>query len=163
MCGTYELPWISDSNKGYSPCSWINNHLLHREPMNRCLFVVRLFRMFYIHADTPVALAYWRSQKACFVLCLLGVSSYVSVRRFCFSLLDFHFPPSKLAGTDIRVQCILQNLPLCAAVYNVTETWVSYRFGTDSLSMGNTALKLEPHTHTYAASHRTRTGRSLVV
>ena len=40
MCGTYELPWISDSNKGYSPCSWMNNWLLHWWPMYRCVFTL---------------------------------------------------------------------------------------------------------------------------
>ena len=37
---TYELPWISGSNKGYSPCSWINNYLFPWEPMYRSVSVL---------------------------------------------------------------------------------------------------------------------------
>ena len=52
LYGTYELPCMSVSDKGCSPSSWINNYLLHWEPMNQRLFeLVRLFRLFYMHAD----------------------------------------------------------------------------------------------------------------
>ena len=38
MLSTYELPWLSGSNKRYSPCSWIKNYLLHWETICQCLF-----------------------------------------------------------------------------------------------------------------------------